>query len=208
MADERPREDDEESDDESAAPSGGGGRFGFLRRLASVPALLKREPRPAMFGGAIVMLVAWTWMLWQLVAATTALNASVETLAGEVQTWAAAPAPASSGAPPSILGHSPAEVVREDADAGGESPGQAEPPASASDAVAEGSAEDQAEDEPPLVTLLGKPVLTGGADIWNCVNFESWEQADRVYRANLPHDANILDFDGNGVPCEALPGAP
>ncbi len=169
MASERPREDDEESGGESAAPSGDGGRLGFLRHLASVPALLKHTQRPAMFGGAIVMLIAWTWMLWQLVASTTALNASVETLAGEGQKWAAAPAP---------------------------------------DAVAERSAEDQAEDESPVVTLLGKPVLTGGADMWNCVNFESWEQADLVYRANWPLDPNILDFDGNGVPCESLPGAP
>ena len=218
MVSERPRDDDElvgddrlgdeESGGEGAAPSGGGGRLGILRRLASAPSLLGRARRPAMFGGAIVMLLAWTWMLWQFVASTTALSASVETLATAMQERAASPAPAGSGAPPST-GHAPDataggptfavdEVVRDDASVGGEPHARTEPPA----------AEAPAEAEPVVVTVLGRPALTDGADLWDCLHFESWDQADQVYRANLPQDPNILDFDANGVPCESLPGAP
>ena len=216
MVRQRPRDDDELVDDEKSgeeggAPAGGGGRLAFLSSLKRAPALLKGALRPLSFTGAVVMLGAWTWMLWQLVASTTALNASVETLAGEVQQWGAAiavSAPASSGPRLSVQGHPPAgRLVLEDASAGG-APEQAETTATEPDAGTEGSAADQVDDEPPVVTLLGRPVLTDGADSWDCLHFENWEQADLVYRANLPHDPNILDFDGNGVPCESLPGAP
>ena len=53
-------------------------------------------------------------------------------------------------------------------------------------------------------TLLGKPIVTDGADLWNCADFESWSQASLVYEANLPNDPNLIDFDGNGIPCENL----
>ena len=53
-------------------------------------------------------------------------------------------------------------------------------------------------------TLLGKPIVTDGADLWNCADFESWSQASLVYEANLPNDPNLIDFDGNGIPCEDL----
>ena len=239
MVSERPRDDDdlvdddrldgEESGGEDAGSSSHGGRLGILRRLPSVPWVLSlpgRVHRPAMFGGAVVTLLAWTWMLWQLVAATTEPNASVESLAAAMQQQAAPPASAGLEAPPA--GHSPDEVggaataaghsseataegvtfagdevVREDAPVGGEPRGSAEPSAAEPDAVAEGPVGDE-----PIVIVLGKPAHTGGADLWDCLHFESWDQTHQVYRANLPQDPNILDFDGNGVPCESLPGAP
>ena len=46
--------------------------------------------------------------------------------------------------------------------------------------------------------------MTDGADLWNCADFESWSQASLVYEANLPNDPNLIDFDGNGIPCEDL----
>ena len=94
-------------------------------------------------------------------------------------------------------------------------------------ALASELAEQQAEADPPMVTpspveseatpiptaaptseapltLFGKPIVTDGADLWNCADFESWPQASLVYEANLPNDPNIIDFDGNGIPCELL----
>lgn len=56
----------------------------------------------------------------------------------------------------------------------------------------------------PALMLFGKPVVTDGADLWNCGDFLTWEQALTVYEANLPDDPNFIDFDGNGIPCEAL----
>ena len=56
--------------------------------------------------------------------------------------------------------------------------------------------------EPEL--LFGKPIVTQGADLWDCRDFLTWEQAMTVYQANLPDDPNLIDFDGNGIPCESL----
>ncbi len=56
----------------------------------------------------------------------------------------------------------------------------------------------------PEVMLFGRPVVTDGADLWNCGDFLTWEQAMSVYQANLPDDPNFIDFDGNGIPCESL----
>ena len=53
-------------------------------------------------------------------------------------------------------------------------------------------------------TLFGWPVVTDGADLWNCTDFETQQQAQMVYDANLPDDPNILDFDANGTPCDSL----
>ena len=61
------------------------------------------------------------------------------------------------------------------------------------------------EPEPaPVLMLFGKPIVTDGADLWDCRDFRTWEQAMTVYQANLPDDPNFIDFDANGVPCETL----
>jgi Excalibur calcium-binding domain len=49
---------------------------------------------------------------------------------------------------------------------------------------------------------------TGGADVYNCSVFATWDEAKAVYQANLPGDPNDLDRDNDGIPCESLPGAP
>ena len=58
--------------------------------------------------------------------------------------------------------------------------------------------------EPAPLTLFGKLIVTDGADLWNCIDFQNWEEASMVYDANLPNDPNLIDFDGNGIPCESL----
>ncbi|MBK1784407.1 excalibur calcium-binding domain-containing protein [Prauserella cavernicola] len=42
---------------------------------------------------------------------------------------------------------------------------------------------------------------------YNCSDFETWEEAKKVFDS-LPGDPYDLDRDGNGIPCESLPGAP
>jgi hypothetical protein len=49
---------------------------------------------------------------------------------------------------------------------------------------------------------------THGADVYNCSDFATWDEANAVYQANLPGDPNDLDRDNDGIPCESLPGAP
>jgi hypothetical protein len=50
---------------------------------------------------------------------------------------------------------------------------------------------------------------THGADVYNCSDFASWDEANAVFQANLPGDPNDLDGnDRDGIPCEELPGAP
>jgi len=53
------------------------------------------------------------------------------------------------------------------------------------------------------------PLYTFGQDIYNCSDFSTWARANAVYQANLiDGDPNRLDQDGDGIPCESLPGAP
>lgn len=75
--------------------------------------------------------------------------------------------------------------------------------------VRAGAAEDAgppALDDPAAApaVLPGRPIVTGGLDLWSCGDFESWAQAQAVYEANLPGDPNLIDGDGNGIACEAL----
>lgn len=49
---------------------------------------------------------------------------------------------------------------------------------------------------------------TGAQDLFNCDDFDTWEEAWRFYQANFPGDPNRLDEDKDGIPCEDLPNAP
>lgn len=53
----------------------------------------------------------------------------------------------------------------------------------------------------------GGPLDTAGANRYNCTDFDSWEQAVAVFRASGEADPNLLDTDGNGIPCEELKAA-
>jgi hypothetical protein len=48
------------------------------------------------------------------------------------------------------------------------------------------------------------PWFTNGQNLYNCSDFDSWEQAQAAYEANLPGDPNYIDGDGNGRACEKL----
>lgn len=52
------------------------------------------------------------------------------------------------------------------------------------------------------------PWFTAYTDTYDCSDFPTWSDANVVYRGNLPGDQNQLDADNDGIPCEALPGAP
>ena len=50
----------------------------------------------------------------------------------------------------------------------------------------------------------GGPLDTAGADLYDCHHFEAWAQALAVREASGPDDPNLIDTDGNGLPCESL----
>lgn len=63
--------------------------------------------------------------------------------------------------------------------------------------------------EPPVVieptaTPAAVQYFTDGRDRYNCKDFDSWEEAQTAYEANLPGDPNKIDIDRNGIACEAL----
>ncbi len=57
---------------------------------------------------------------------------------------------------------------------------------------------------PEVLEGFDGPIVTGGRDLYSCHHFDSWEQAQALYEANLPGDPNRIDGDGNGIACEAL----
>jgi hypothetical protein len=50
----------------------------------------------------------------------------------------------------------------------------------------------------------GGPLDTEGQDLYDCHHFETWAQALAVREASGPDDPNLIDTDGNGLPCESL----
>jgi len=60
----------------------------------------------------------------------------------------------------------------------------------------------------PAIAVAVSPsaqYVTDGRDHrYNCKDFNSWEEAQAAYEANLPGDPNKIDIDHNGVACEAL----
>lgn len=85
------------------------------------------------------------------------------------------------------------------------------PPAPADQPVPDIVATYQAPPQPPTIppaTPTTNPLDTRGQDIYNCDDFEKWEEARALYEASKPGDPNRLDENGNGIPCEDLPGAP
>jgi len=57
-------------------------------------------------------------------------------------------------------------------------------------------------------TPTPNPLITNGDDRYNCDDFATWQDANAAFQANQPGDPNELDTDGDGIPCEDLPGAP
>lgn len=70
-------------------------------------------------------------------------------------------------------------------------------------ATAEPTAEPTAVVE-PAATATAVQYFTDGRDRYNCKDFDSWEEAQAAYEANLPGDPNKIDIDRNGIACEAL----
>ena len=161
--------------------------------LGAVRERLRGLRRPPMIVGAGALVLAVTAMLWSLNTSVRGLDESVQALTQELATVgsmsSAAESPAADAEQPSAP---PPTAV---------APAEPQPAISASSDSVEPAPKSTPE---PPATLLGRPVVVNGVDVWDCVDFENWEQARLVYEANLPEDANILDFDANGVPCESL----
>lgn len=61
----------------------------------------------------------------------------------------------------------------------------------------------------PQATATPSPTPTvqytpNSKDLYNCRDFDSWEEAQAVYEAGLPGDPNHIDMDEDGVACESL----
>ncbi len=61
---------------------------------------------------------------------------------------------------------------------------------------------------PAPSTSPSRPANPG--DTRNCGDFSTWAEANSWFRLYFPHYGDVarLDADGDGVPCESLPGAP
>lgn len=77
--------------------------------------------------------------------------------------------------------------------------------------------EPEPEDAPPAATATPAPTATATptptptvqyvpspSDIYNCRDFDTWEEAQAVYEAGLPGDPNHIDMDEDGIACESL----
>ena len=136
--------------------------------------------------GAVIAFATWAVMTFWLITSLEAINQSIGVLAGESTEQG-------SGGEPAV--ETLTEPVATEAESAAETVAAPEPAITAAPSPTS---------EPAPLTLFGKLVLTDGADLWNCIDFQNWEEASMVYEANLPDDPNLIDFDGNGVPCESL----
>ena len=136
--------------------------------------------------GAILAFATWAAMTFWLITSLGAINQSIGALSGESTEL-------QSGGEPAV--EALTEPVATEAESGSETVAASE---------AEITPVPAATPEPAPLTLFGKLIVTDGADLWNCIDFQNWEEASMVYDANLPNDPNLIDFDGNGIPCESL----
>lgn len=186
---EEEKEDDEDSEDGDAPKKKRLNLAPVIAKLSALATRVRSALRPLAIAGGVALILAWTAMLWQI-------NGSIESIGESASVIAAA-----GGVPPAAEATSEAEQALAVAP---------EPPEAAVEPPRRPI--DVAWTEPPPVkltpgpprTLFGLPVRTEGQDLWDCTDFETWEQAKLVYDANRPQDPNILDFFLTGVPCQSL----
>ena len=200
--------------DEGEGDDGGENQGGVAKRLialkvpaaAALRAVRTRAPsalRPLAITGVVVLILVWTVIAWRIGDSVAVLGEAARTIAAE-QTAVTAAVPAA-----------PAVAVAVAGAGDGEGPTVRESGAIA--AALRMAAVGQPPinvvwTEPPPLELVPPPprmlfgilVKTDGKDVWDCSDFETWEQAKMVYDANLPEDPNILDFFVTGVPCQYL----
>ncbi len=177
-------DDDSESTDDSDETG--------ASKLTSLRHRLRRSGRPLAVVAGVVVLVGWSVMMWSLVTSMAAIDESLGVIALQISEQRAGPEPAALESTPAELDAAAAPVFS---------------PIFEFDADAETMPAPAPTPEPTPAfpaTLFGKAVVTDGADLWNCTDFETHQQAQMVYEANLPDDPNILDFDSNGTPCDSL----
>lgn len=136
--------------------------------------------------GAIIAFATWAAMTFWLITSLDAINQSIGVLAGESAGQLSSEEPAVDA----LL-----EPLAMEAESAPEAVAALQP---------EITPVSTPTPEPAPLMLFGKSVVTDGADLWNCIDFQNWDEASMVYEANLPDDPNLIDFDGNGIPCESL----
>lgn len=136
--------------------------------------------------GAIIAFATWAVMTFWLITSLEAINQSIGVLAGES---------AEQVSGDELAVEALTEPVATEAESAPETVAALQP---------EVTPVSTPTPEPVPLTLFGKSVVTDGADLWNCIDFQTWDEASMVYEANLPDDPNLIDFDGNGIPCESL----
>lgn len=151
-------------------------RLNLSAALTAIRAVVGAALRPLALIGVAALILGWTAMLWQISGSLAALNDAASSIAAELGAGQAVAATV---------------VEAEDSPAAASEVALTEPP----------SVEPTA---PPPAMLLGKLIVTNGKDLWDCADFETWDQAKLVYEANMPQDPNILDFFVTGVPCADL----
>ena len=188
--------DEPDDDSESAGDADESG----ASRLTALRHRLRPSGRLLAAVAGVVVLAGWSAMMWSLVTSMAAIDESIEVIALQIAEQEAGTEPAALDSTPAEPDAAAAPVFSPMFEAMFEFDADAETmPAPAA------TSEPTPEPTPAFpATLLGKAVVTDGADLWNCTDFESWEQAQMVYEANLPDDPNILDFDANGTPCDSL----
>ncbi len=181
-----PPDDDDEAagePDETGAP-----------RLSALRHRLGRSVRPLAVVAGTVVLVGWSVAMWSLVTSMAAIDESIGVLALQVSGQQAGPGPAALEPAADQPETNAASIFSAMFEFEAEF-----------DAAFEAAPAPTPEPTPTFpATLFGKAVVTDGADLWNCTEFETHQQAQMVYEANLPDDPNILDFDANGTPCDSL----
>ncbi len=152
-------------------------RLNLAAARTAISAAAGAALRPLAAISVAALILGWTAMLWQISGSLAALNDSASSIAAELGAGQAVAATVTEAEDPPAAAASEAALTE---------PPSVEPTA------------------PPPAMLLGKLIVTNGKDLWNCNDFETWDQAKLVYEANLPQDPNILDFFVTGVPCADL----
>jgi hypothetical protein len=112
------------------------------------------------------------------------------------------PAGQLAGAPPADPTPEATPVASEDGDEGEDTEADAEAsPTATPSPTSEPTATATVEPTPAPATVQ---YFTDGRDKYSCRDFDSWEEAQAAYEANLPGDPNKIDIDGDGIACEAL----
>lgn len=120
-------------------------------------------------------------------------------LTSRIETLERVPLTAQFTSTASLAGPPPAEEATDTSDAATEEPEATPEP----DAPTPTPTPEPTSTPPPTPTPTVQ-YTPSATDIYNCRDFDTWEEAQAVYEAGLPGDPNHIDMDEDGVACESL----